>query len=56
MAGILRRAMSDDALVDSAAERNLGLVRRIADRSKIRPRVIGYYQHLAKERRDDERE
>ncbi|MBC8492644.1 MAG: glycosyltransferase family 4 protein [Chloroflexi bacterium] len=49
IAGALCRAMSDDALVDSAAERNLGLVRRIADRSKIRPRVIEYYKRLAEE-------
>jgi hypothetical protein len=37
----------DDALVDCAAEKNLDLVRRIADRSKIGPRVIDYYKTLA---------
>ena len=53
IAEALCRAMSDDALVDSAAERNLELVRSMADRSKIRPRVVSYYQHLAREGRDD---
>jgi hypothetical protein len=47
IAEALSRAMSDDALVDSAAERNLKVVRRTADRSKIRPRVIEYYKRLA---------
>jgi glycosyltransferase involved in cell wall biosynthesis len=54
IAEALCRAMSDDALVDSAAERNLELVREIADRSKIRPRVISYYQDLAREKSGDE--
>jgi glycosyltransferase involved in cell wall biosynthesis len=49
IAETLYRAMTDDALVDSAAERNLELVRRRADRSKIRPRVIEYYERLAAE-------
>lgn len=49
MAGIFRRAMSDDALVDSVAERNLELVRRLADYAEIRPRVVEYYKILAKE-------
>ena len=43
----LCRAMSDDALVDSAAQKNLEVVRKRADRSKIRPRVIEYYERLA---------
>jgi hypothetical protein len=49
IAEALSRAMSDDALVDSTAERNLKVVRRTADRSKIRPRVIEYYKRLAAE-------
>jgi glycosyltransferase involved in cell wall biosynthesis len=49
IAEALCRAMSDDALVDSAAEINLELVRRRADRSRIRPRVIEYYERLAAE-------
>ncbi len=47
IAEALRQAMTDDALVDRAAERNLEVVSKIADRSKIRPRVIEYYQKLA---------
>ena len=51
IAQALTRAMNDDALVDEAAERNLEVVRRRADRSKIGPRVIEYYEGLAKEHR-----
>jgi glycosyltransferase involved in cell wall biosynthesis len=47
MAMALRTAMNDDALVDSAAERNLDLVRQLADRKYIGPKVIEYYEHLA---------
>lgn len=47
IADALFRAMTDDALVDHAAQRNLELVSKIADRSKIGPRVIGYYKTLA---------
>ena len=43
----LVRAMHDDALVDSAADRNLALVRQLADRSAIRPRVVGMYESIA---------
>jgi glycosyltransferase involved in cell wall biosynthesis len=50
IAQALRRAMTDDTLVDRAAERNLEIVRKIGDRSKIGPRVIEYYEMLAKER------
>jgi glycosyltransferase involved in cell wall biosynthesis len=50
IAEALQRAMTDDALVDRAAARNLEIVSRIADRSKVRPRVIQYYEMLAKER------
>jgi glycosyltransferase involved in cell wall biosynthesis len=46
----LVRAMHDEVLVDSAAERNLALVRQLADRSAIRPRVVGLYESLATER------
>ena len=49
IAQALSRAMSDDILVDEAAKRNLEVVRRRADRSKIRPRVVEYYEGLAKE-------
>ena len=43
----LERAMTDDALVDHAAQRNLELVSRIANREHIRPRVIAFYENLA---------
>jgi glycosyltransferase involved in cell wall biosynthesis len=43
----LVRAMTDDALVDSAAERNLSLVRELADRTTIRPRVMSLYETMA---------
>ncbi len=47
IAAALCRAMSDDDLVDAVAQRNLDLVRRLADRSTIRPRVVAYYEKLA---------
>jgi hypothetical protein len=47
IADALARAMTDDALVDAAAQRNLELVRRIANRDLIRPRVIEFYERLA---------
>jgi len=50
IADALARAMTDDALVDAAAERNLELVRRIASRDVIRPRVIDFYEKLAAKR------
>lgn len=50
IAHALFRAMTDDALVDRAAKRNLELVGKIADRAKIRPRVVEFYERLAKER------
>ena len=43
----LCRAMSDNALVDAAAERNLEIVKRVADRATIKPRVIKFYERLA---------
>jgi glycosyltransferase involved in cell wall biosynthesis len=43
----LVRAMTDDGLVDAAAERNLALVRDLADRATIRPRVVSLYETLA---------
>jgi hypothetical protein len=46
IADALARAMTDDALVDAAARKNLELVRRIASRDLIRPRVIEFYEHL----------
>jgi glycosyltransferase involved in cell wall biosynthesis len=46
IAHALIRAMTDDVLVDSAARRNLALVRELADRDRIRLRVTEYYGRL----------
>ena len=51
IAGALVRAMTDDDLVDRAARNNLELVRRIADRATIRPRVVEFYLQLGASRR-----
>ncbi|HEY2971169.1 MAG TPA: glycosyltransferase [Pyrinomonadaceae bacterium] len=48
IAEAIGRAMTDDALVNAVAERNLELVRRIAGREAIRTRVIEYYEGLAR--------
>lgn len=50
IAAALERAMTDDALVATAAAHNLELVRRLAGRETIRPRVIEYYENLAQMR------
>jgi glycosyltransferase involved in cell wall biosynthesis len=39
--------MTKDALVDAMAQRNLALVREIAERSAIRGRVVEFYRSLA---------
>ena len=47
IADALVRAMTDDALVDRAAEANLPLIRQFGDRAQLRPRVLAYYDQLA---------
>lgn len=47
IAGALIRAMTDNALVDAAAQRNLELVNRIANRDEVRTRVTAFYDRLA---------
>ncbi len=47
IASALVRAMNDDALIERMARDNLQLVRRIANRQEIRPRVIKFYNELA---------
>ena len=47
IAEALCRSMSDDALVDGAAQRNLQLVRGLADRATIGPRVVANYEKLS---------
>ena len=44
IARALIRAMNDDCLVDEAADRNLVLVRKLADRAAIRRRVVDFYK------------
>ena len=38
--------MADDELVDSAARTNLDLVKRVADRAIIGPRVVAFYEEI----------
>jgi hypothetical protein len=40
--------MTDDALVDAASQKNLELVRRVASRDLIRPRVVEFYEYLTR--------
>jgi glycosyltransferase involved in cell wall biosynthesis len=47
IAAALVRAMQDDALVDRAAERNVGCVDQLANRSRVRNAVIKYYMKIA---------
>jgi Glycosyl transferases group 1 len=49
IAEALVRAMTDDRLVDAAAEKNLALINRVANRETIRLRVIDFYESLAKQ-------
>lgn len=54
IADALIRALADDQLVDSAAQRNLTLVRnRIANRKIIQPKVIRYYENLIEPMREN---
>lgn len=48
IARALVRAMTDDSFVDQASKDNLNLVRQLADRNKIRVRVVNFYDSLAK--------
>jgi hypothetical protein len=43
----LRRALSDDALVDFAAPHNLQLARERLDMSVVRPAVLAMYERVA---------
>ena len=50
IAKALLSGMTEDALVDAMAQRNLVLVREIAERSTIRARVVDFYRSLARGR------
>jgi glycosyltransferase involved in cell wall biosynthesis len=47
IAAALVRAMSDDALVDAAAERNLKRVAEIADRTVVTKKALNFYAEVA---------
>ena len=47
IAQALCRSMGDDDLVDGAAQRNFQLVRDLADRATIGPRVVANYEKLS---------
>jgi len=47
IAAALLRAMTDDKLIDEAAQRNLELVGRIANRDEVRARVVEFYNSLS---------
>ena len=46
IAQALRRAMTDDQLVDDAAARNLQLVRKLANREVIKSKVVDFYHRM----------
>jgi glycosyltransferase involved in cell wall biosynthesis len=48
IADALMRSLTDDALVDRAAQNNLVVVRCVADRASIRPRIVDFYASLAR--------
>ena len=48
IAAALVRAMTDDALADRIAENNFPRVRDLADRGRIRPRVLEYYETVGR--------
>jgi len=48
IASALTLALTNDALVDRVAENNLGLVRKVADRTVIRKRVLEFYENLTR--------
>ena len=47
IAAALVRAMTDDALVNESSQRNVELVKRIANRDEVRVRVVKFYESLA---------
>lgn len=48
IAEALVRAMTDDKLVDESAERNLALVRSVADRARLAERVSHFYEKIVR--------
>jgi glycosyltransferase involved in cell wall biosynthesis len=56
IANAIKRAVEDDELVDSAAERNLDLTSKRIDVSVIQPRVVSLYQHVVREGKNQTRD
>ncbi len=54
IADALTRAMTDDGLIERAARANLELVRELADRATIAPRVAAFYTGLSRHRQPHE--
>jgi hypothetical protein len=48
LAEALTRSMNDDGLVDEAADRNLILVRKVADRETIREKAVSFYRAIGR--------
>ena len=48
IARALTRAMTDDGLVDRVVENNLELVKKVADRTVIRERILEFYENLTR--------
>jgi glycosyltransferase involved in cell wall biosynthesis len=46
IAHAIERSMRDDALLDAAAKRNFAIVRRLADRVILAPRVVAFYEEI----------
>lgn len=42
----LERTMSENDLVDKISENNLALIKKIADRQKLKPKIIDFYQSI----------
>ncbi|PJF21606.1 MAG: hypothetical protein CUN56_10200, partial [Phototrophicales bacterium] len=51
IAQAIRRAVTDDALVDRAAERNQQIARKRLDFNKIKDQVVAMYQQVYHEQR-----
>jgi glycosyltransferase involved in cell wall biosynthesis len=47
IAQALRRALSDDALVDNAAERNIKMITDRLDHSVVKPQIVSLYERVA---------
>jgi glycosyltransferase involved in cell wall biosynthesis len=53
IADALIKALTDDRLVDSAAQKNSILVRKMANRKVIQPKVIRYYESLIENKQEN---